>query len=160
MPNDETTSKRSASVSILGGAVEIILEEYPLVLRSTFGTSHSATNFRTNALFTIKISNGMEGFGEVGLPPKKKGCYLADVNDIFTYFEVFEKHIVDLTAKTSIVSSSISGEQVTLRQLLGNNDDNNTDGPYNPFGAFSSSSSSVFPPTARRCRQFLQVSQP
>ncbi|KAL9648674.1 hypothetical protein ABK040_016302 [Willaertia magna] len=68
---------------------EIQLQEYPLELRSTFGTSHSSTTKRNNALFIIKINNNFYGFGEIGLPPKKKKCYLADFNDIKYFFNEY-----------------------------------------------------------------------
>ncbi|EFC37677.1 chloromuconate cycloisomerase [Naegleria gruberi] len=70
------------------------LFEYHLDLRSAFGTSHSSTTRRKNALIRISIHSRDEkiifdGFGECGLPPKKANCYLADFNDIQFYFEQF-----------------------------------------------------------------------
>ena len=51
-----------------------------------FGTSHSSTNSRTNALLLLVFDGALSGVGEVGLPPKKKDCYEADVEDIARYF--------------------------------------------------------------------------
>lgn len=53
-----------------------------LKLKSSFGTSHSSTTTRTNALIITTLETPekkvFEGYGEVGLPPKKAFCYLAN----------------------------------------------------------------------------------
>lgn len=68
-------------------------EKYVLDLRSDFGTSHSSTAQRTNALLSVSLAARGEGetkttvgWGEVGLPPKKPGCYLADYSDVLSFF--------------------------------------------------------------------------
>ncbi|KAL0482323.1 enolase [Acrasis kona] len=66
------------------------VKEYLLSLRSPFGTSHSTSVTRKNAFVEIHFE-GTSGFGEVGLPPKKDGCYYADYNDV----EMFFKHFCD-----------------------------------------------------------------
>jgi L-alanine-DL-glutamate epimerase-like enolase superfamily enzyme len=87
-------------------------EDYPLTLRSAFGTSHSITSSRVNALISLRInltnvpeSNGYVGYGEVGLPPKKPLCYLADLSDIRTYFEAFNKHVGSLVNRWDEMST-------------------------------------------------------
>ena len=57
-----------------------------LALRSAFGTSHSATSNRTNALLVVSM-DGLTGLGEAGLPPKKPGCYEADINDCVLFMQ-------------------------------------------------------------------------
>ena len=73
----------------------LTLEPYELELRAAFGTSHSSTTRRRNALFTFRTpilgptvvplatAAGAEvlGYGEVGLPPKKAAVYHADLAD-------------------------------------------------------------------------------
>eukprot|EP01112_Ceratiomyxa_fruticulosa_P014556 TRINITY_DN4180_c0_g1_i2.p1 TRINITY_DN4180_c0_g1~~TRINITY_DN4180_c0_g1_i2.p1 ORF type:complete len:226 (+),score=37.35 TRINITY_DN4180_c0_g1_i2:157-834(+) len=74
------------------GSVRFSLEPYILELRSAFGTAHSLTTQRTNALITIQLGdskNTFIGYGEVGLPPKKPHCYKADYNDVVVYFQRF-----------------------------------------------------------------------
>eukprot|EP01132_Coremiostelium_polycephalum_P011878 gene11878-14529_t len=74
--------------------VDLSLKPYVLTLRNPFGTAHSLTTTRQNALITISIDqNKLVGYGESGLPPKKPNCYLADYNDIESYFETFTKDI-------------------------------------------------------------------
>eukprot|EP01119_Soliformovum_irregulare_P024260 TRINITY_DN8657_c0_g1_i1.p1 TRINITY_DN8657_c0_g1~~TRINITY_DN8657_c0_g1_i1.p1 ORF type:complete len:431 (+),score=108.58 TRINITY_DN8657_c0_g1_i1:26-1318(+) len=64
--------------------LKIQLEPYPLDLRTPFGTSHSSTSQRKNALITITLGE-ITGNGEIGLPPKKAYCYLADYEDILDW---------------------------------------------------------------------------
>jgi hypothetical protein len=52
MPLDGSASGSSSSSSV---AVRIALEPYPLQLRTAFGTSHSSSLQRTNALLTVRI---------------------------------------------------------------------------------------------------------
>src|SRR3989338_4991061 len=78
--------------TLLYGALTIRLHKYVLSLRSAFGTSHSSTTVRNNALIQIDWNNH-RGYGEVGLPPKKKNCYLADFDDIQTYFKQYVANI-------------------------------------------------------------------
>lgn len=59
---------------------------------------------RHNALIkaSVKLDSGkvLEGFGEVGLPPKKPHCYTADYSDVCTYVKQFvagvEKHYTSI----------------------------------------------------------------
>jgi L-alanine-DL-glutamate epimerase-like enolase superfamily enzyme len=78
--------------SLLDGVLTLRLHRYVLKLRSAFGTSHSSTTTRINALIQIDLNN-YRGYGEVGLPPKKKNCYLADFDDIHTYFKQFCENV-------------------------------------------------------------------
>jgi L-alanine-DL-glutamate epimerase-like enolase superfamily enzyme len=78
--------------TFLNGALTLKLYKYVLTLRSAFGTSHSSTTVRNNALIQIDWNNH-RGYGEVGLPPKKKNCYLADFDDIHTYFKQYVENI-------------------------------------------------------------------
>lgn len=81
--------------TFVNGQIKLSCEPYPLILRSAFGTSHSSTTTRTNALIFIQVlpEDGMVGWGEVGLPPKKKHCYLADYDDIVSFFHLFCEHL-------------------------------------------------------------------
>lgn len=76
-------------------SVKLSLASYHLELGTPFGTSQSQSSSRTNALLTIRLESkgfAMEGAGEVGLPPKKRGCYEANFHDIFAYFGAFASH--------------------------------------------------------------------
>jgi len=91
-----------------GASLRIALAPYILDLRAEFGTSHSSTSRRTNALVQIsfhridRCSDVIQyGYGEIGLPPKKKGCYLADYEDIRTYVALFSE---ELNAEPLILS--------------------------------------------------------
>jgi L-alanine-DL-glutamate epimerase-like enolase superfamily enzyme len=77
---------------LLGGELVLALKKYILELRTAFGTSHSSTTKRTNALIRITWKNHV-GHGEVGLPPKKKHCYLADFDDIRTFFTQYVENV-------------------------------------------------------------------
>ena len=77
--------------------LKLRFEPLPLRLRHVFGTSHSSSSTRTNALYTVEI--GLRGTldgrplatgqGESGLPPKKPMCYHADVTDCAVFFDSF-----------------------------------------------------------------------
>ncbi|KAJ3431097.1 enolase superfamily member [Anaeramoeba flamelloides] len=71
--------------------IEIKQTKYPLTLRTLFGTSHSKTNTRTNCLISVCLDSSQTeiGYGEIGLPPKKPNCYLADPQDISLWFDAF-----------------------------------------------------------------------
>jgi L-alanine-DL-glutamate epimerase-like enolase superfamily enzyme len=80
--------------------VTLSFETLVLRLRHAFGTSHSSTTQRHNALFSCSWRTAagksteaedalLVGYGESGLPPKKPKCYLADVNDCRATFEIF-----------------------------------------------------------------------
>eukprot|EP00026_Physarum_polycephalum_P009161 Phypoly_transcript_09273.p1 GENE.Phypoly_transcript_09273~~Phypoly_transcript_09273.p1 ORF type:complete len:423 (+),score=78.39 Phypoly_transcript_09273:66-1334(+) len=83
------------SFTIKSCSVSISLELYPLVLRAAFGTAHSLTTERKDALFTLKI-NDIVGYGEVGLPPKKPFCYKADYNDIEQYCKYYAAKVEEV----------------------------------------------------------------
>ncbi len=77
--------------------VTLDFEPLPLRLRHVFGTSHSSSSTRTNALFTVAVAVSevssasllAVGQGESGLPPKKPLCYHADVADCADFFDAF-----------------------------------------------------------------------
>ncbi|KAJ6242187.1 enolase superfamily member [Anaeramoeba flamelloides] len=75
--------------------IEIKQTKYPLTLRTLFGTSHSKTNTRTNCLISVCLDSSRTeiGYGEIGLPPKKPNCYLADPQDISLWFEAFYDYL-------------------------------------------------------------------
>jgi L-alanine-DL-glutamate epimerase-like enolase superfamily enzyme len=86
------------SASWNGVSFSASLEPYPLILRTTFGTSHSATNERLNGLITVKVGNE-SGYGECAMPPKKPGIYLADYEDCVKCFEVVSQGFLKLEEK-------------------------------------------------------------
>jgi len=101
-----------------GFQIRLSLYEYHLELRSAFGTSHSSTTHRTNALIGISIKIGTEewnGFGECGLPPKKPKCYLADFSDIKLYFEQYCSHVEEEFAKLDLKHVNL---QETMEELF------------------------------------------
>lgn len=59
-----------------------------LDLKCAFGTSHSVTTSRTNAVITFRCGQ-MVGYGEVGLPPKKAGVYFSDLGDVEKVVRLF-----------------------------------------------------------------------
>jgi hypothetical protein len=96
-----------------GWVLHLACSSYPLELRSDFGTSHSSTTRRTNALIQIAVGRPdaasaptVLGYGEVGLPPKKKGCYLADYDDVLRYVSAFADDLA-LTALVCPTSESV-----------------------------------------------------
>ena len=77
------------SLKIDGLHIRFILLPYPISLFMPFGTHHSHTTSRTNALLLLVIDGELSGVGEAGLPPKKKDCYEADVEDIACYVQEY-----------------------------------------------------------------------
>ena len=87
-------------------------------------TSHSSTTLRTNILFTFKVhtstgtppvtstsfglSDMLSGYGEVGLPPKKPLCYLADYRDVKTYFEGYVKTVRAISSVFNCSATAVS----------------------------------------------------
>ncbi|EGC33168.1 hypothetical protein DICPUDRAFT_154788 [Dictyostelium purpureum] len=55
-------------------------------------TAHSVTTKRNNVLINISV-DGVDGYGECGLPPKKPLCYLADFNNIENYYNQWIKEV-------------------------------------------------------------------
>ena len=76
------------------------LQPYLLDLKFPFGTSHSTTTSRNNALFSIKIG-GITSYGEAGLPPKRKHVYCADLDDILTFVTSWERKVCTLLQNLS-----------------------------------------------------------
>ena len=64
------------------------MELFTIKLKNPFGTSHSVTTSRNNALLTVNILNE-EGNSECGLPPKKAHCYYSDYKDVENFFDEF-----------------------------------------------------------------------
>jgi hypothetical protein len=77
------------SLTIDGVHVRLVLVPYLINLFMPFGTHHSNTTSRTNALLLLVVDGELSGVGEVGLPPKKKDCYEADVEDIACYVQEY-----------------------------------------------------------------------
>lgn len=67
--------------TVCGVGFTATLEPYPLDLVMPFGTSHSVTTSRTNALVSVTV-DGLTGYGECGLPPKKRACTLGNASDL------------------------------------------------------------------------------
>lgn len=64
----------------------IRFKSYVLSFHRNFTTAHSTSATRTNFFIRVaserpEIHMKMYGFGECGLPPKKPGCYMSDMND-------------------------------------------------------------------------------
>lgn len=95
----------TADLSACGGdKLNLCLLGYQLELATSFGTSHSTSSCRNNALIllrapltcTVNSSHSsvdkqwvLKGVGEVGLPPKKALVYEADLGDIQTFLLSF-----------------------------------------------------------------------
>lgn len=104
---EPVSERRSWTWKVLQDEVslaEIELNPYVMRLRSKFGTSHSQTVKRTNALFTmrLRLEGGVAtGVAEVGLPPKKAGIYESDFEDVvrvaakFSWFVALDQVAVD-----------------------------------------------------------------
>lgn len=78
--------------------VGLRVSKYGLELRAPFGTSHSSTSRRENALIEVWVEVPQQdgssavtvGVGEVGLPPKKPAAgYLSDFADVEGYVRAF-----------------------------------------------------------------------
>lgn len=66
--------------------ISLAIAPLPLELAHAFGTSHSSTTTRRNALVTATAPSGLQGLGEAGLPPKKPHVYYADYDDCVAAF--------------------------------------------------------------------------
>jgi hypothetical protein len=92
-------STNSCALNVLLSRVGLRVSKYELELRAPFGTSHSSTSRRENALIEVwaevpQQSGGTAavtvGVGEVGLPPKKPAAgYLSDFADVERYVRAF-----------------------------------------------------------------------
>lgn len=89
----------------------IAVHPYHLKLKSAFGTSHSSTTTRTNALFQVVVhenyvhSDICSGVGESGLPPKKPHCYLADYADVEHYFQRYAHTLHYFLQEYSVINN-------------------------------------------------------
>uniref|UniRef100_A0A7S1C617 Enolase C-terminal domain-containing protein n=1 Tax=Bicosoecida sp. CB-2014 TaxID=1486930 RepID=A0A7S1C617_9STRA len=90
--------------SVAAVVVSVRVMPWVLRLRSSFGTSHSSTSVRTNAIIQVDV-NGVHGLGEAGLPPKKHRVYEAD-------FEDCEAFLLSFAAR--VASADLSGTRVKL----------------------------------------------
>lgn len=115
-----------------GHMLNICLLGYQLELATAFGTSHSTSSFRNNALLLLRVPSlqagvgnivtgsaeyvaedgswVLKGVGEVGLPPKKELVYEADLADITTFVSSFLAAIQSPDASTFSSSSSNSSD--------------------------------------------------
>jgi L-alanine-DL-glutamate epimerase-like enolase superfamily enzyme len=86
-------SSFSATISI-DDELKLLIEcePYILKLRNEFGTSHSSTSERCNALVHVRIAS-IDGFGEIGLPPKKAHCYVASYDEVCAYVALYAKRV-------------------------------------------------------------------
>lgn len=75
------SSLSSCTLQLRSVACELHLYPYALDLRAAFGTSHSSSTRRSNALLRVQIGS-VNGWGEAGLPPKKTGCYEATLDSL------------------------------------------------------------------------------
>ncbi|ELR18627.1 racemase, putative [Acanthamoeba castellanii str. Neff] len=106
--------------------------EYGLELRAPFGTSHSSTSRRENALIEVWVEVPQQdgssavtvGVGEVGLPPKKPAAgYLSDFADVEGYpFKVAASagHFSALRGITSFIQGGENPDEFArlVRTLL------------------------------------------
>jgi len=107
------------SFIIKGTKVIIKHKPLPVKLRATFGTSHSSTTTRTNSLIEIQLpEKKMSGYAEIGLPPKKKGCYLADPNDIAEYMRGYYKYLDQLIEKNTTSTQSYEIGKIPVDEPL------------------------------------------
>jgi len=90
------------TLDVGASTVQILLLACKLELATAFGTSHSSTSFRNNALLVLKLDGIFLGIGEAGLPPKKLHVYEADMNDCKEYVLGFIESIHS-TKKQSVV---------------------------------------------------------
>lgn len=112
---DVTVEKSNISCKL-----RLLLFPYNITLQTSFGTSHSQSDTRQNALALIIIYPTEENVGacygvaEAGLPPKKKNVYEADINDLKTYFQNFLNTLIAFTTATAD-NYSDSNDQNQLR---------------------------------------------
>eukprot|EP00033_Pygsuia_biforma_P001049 GCRY01001195.1.p1 GENE.GCRY01001195.1~~GCRY01001195.1.p1 ORF type:complete len:440 (+),score=108.65 GCRY01001195.1:860-2179(+) len=113
--------------------VKFRFEPYVLKLKNEWGTSHSSTTERTNFLVSLFIGNeslNLWGFGECGLPPKKKDCYYAEFSDCLEFAKQymqaiaqkklfpFSAQFVDLDGNCELMSSSDSSQTPPNMEFL------------------------------------------
>lgn len=81
---------------LFGSLIELTLTPIELELAASFGTSHSSTTRRRNALTKLSVREDAEvvnGFGEAGLPPKRFGCYEGSIDDLCKCFDELSEYI-------------------------------------------------------------------
>jgi L-Ala-D/L-Glu epimerase len=87
------------TVDVGACAVQLVLLAYKLELATAFGTAHSSTSFRQNALLILKVDGVFMGVAEAGMPPKKALVYEADLDDckayVAAYVESMRTHQAD-----------------------------------------------------------------
>eukprot|EP00823_Brevimastigomonas_motovehiculus_P008028 TRINITY_DN727_c1_g1_i1.p1 TRINITY_DN727_c1_g1~~TRINITY_DN727_c1_g1_i1.p1 ORF type:complete len:558 (-),score=148.75 TRINITY_DN727_c1_g1_i1:133-1806(-) len=143
--NNSSSSSSSASVKVV-----LSISPYVLRLRSAFGTSHSSTTSRTNALLSLHCSGPnsegkviqIEGFGEVGCPPKKRGCYQADYQDLLDFFTSFCKQLATFSKDTC--SSSTSSSSSSCSSSISSSWSQQKQSAYDPFHEFLTTDSMFF----------------
>ena len=82
--------------------VRVALHRYQLDLRFPFGTSHSSTTQRENALLLL----GVDGAGDItlaeaGLPPKCDHVYCSDLEDCVVVVRAWERRLRELALEPS-----------------------------------------------------------
>ena len=98
--------------------VRVALHRYRLELRFPFGTSHSLTTERHNALILIAVDHddALRGGGiaiaEAGLPPKCPHVYCSDVADCVVFVQEWETRLRALLASQS--SAALPGDAELL----------------------------------------------
>ena len=78
---------------IVCGALTIDYKPLLLTLHRNFTTAHSTSTHRTNFVVRVGSQNGIMGYGECGLPPKKPKCYLADIDDCLGFMTVLQQAV-------------------------------------------------------------------
>ena len=72
--------------------VSVALHRYRLALRFPFGTSHSSTTHRDNALILISLGSDIN-IAEAGLPPKRIHVYCSDLDDCVEFVSAWEARL-------------------------------------------------------------------
>ena len=111
-----TTHLLNVTIDLYGNGkqLNVCLLGYSLELASAFGTSHSTSTFRHNALLLLRVPSCAEeqeaeawtlkGVSEVGLPPKKEMVYEADLDDMTAYVLSFLESFHELMNSSSDVA--------------------------------------------------------
>jgi len=94
--------------------VTILHKKVLLNLRTSFGTSHSSTTIRSNSFIQVIVEDklGLYGIGEIGLPPKKPYCYLADNEDIKDWLNGYFDHLSGLLDYKEKVQTDFSLDEI------------------------------------------------
>ena len=82
--------------------VRVALHRYQLDLRFPFGTSHSSTTQRENALLLLGVDGaGDIALAEAGLPPKCDHVYCSDLEDCVVVVRAWERRLRELALEPS-----------------------------------------------------------